>query len=104
MQPSRRQVPPSSGSFSMQTVLAPSWAARIAAVYPPGPPPRTATSHSIVSLLRLGSPDPSDGGPSGAFAFGADATVLARPRYTRVTVCSLRSLRVVVRGGPRASR
>ena len=24
---------------------APSWAARIAAVYPPGPPPRTATSH-----------------------------------------------------------
>ena len=32
MQPTRRQVPPSSGSFSMQTVLAPSWAARIAAV------------------------------------------------------------------------
>ena len=31
-QPTRRQVPPSSGSFSMQTVLAPSWAARIAAV------------------------------------------------------------------------
>ena len=32
MQPTRRQVPPSSGSFSMQTTLAPSWAARIAAV------------------------------------------------------------------------
>jgi hypothetical protein len=32
MQPIRRQVPPSSGSFSMQTVLAPSCAARIAAV------------------------------------------------------------------------
>ena len=32
MQPTRRQVPPSSGSCSMQTVLAPSWAARIAAV------------------------------------------------------------------------
>ena len=32
MQPTRRQVPPSSGSFSMQTVLAPSCAARIAAV------------------------------------------------------------------------
>ena len=31
-QPTRRQVPPSSGSFSMQTVLAPSWAARIAAL------------------------------------------------------------------------
>ena len=32
MQPTRRQVPPSSGSFSMQTTFAPSWAARIAAV------------------------------------------------------------------------
>ena len=32
MQPTRRHVPPSSGSFSMQTALAPSCAARIAAV------------------------------------------------------------------------
>ncbi len=32
MQPMRRQVPPSSGSFSMHTALAPSCAARIAAV------------------------------------------------------------------------
>ena len=32
MQPTRRQVPPSSGSFSMQATLAPSCAARIAAV------------------------------------------------------------------------
>jgi hypothetical protein len=32
MQPTRRHVPPSSGSFSMQTTLAPSCAARIAAV------------------------------------------------------------------------
>ena len=32
MQPTRRQVPPSSGSFSMQTAFAPSCAARIAAV------------------------------------------------------------------------
>ena len=32
MQPIRRHVPPSSGSFSMQTAFAPSWAARIAAV------------------------------------------------------------------------
>ena len=47
MQPTRRHVPPSSASFSMQTDLAPSCAALIAAVYPPGPPPRTATSHSI---------------------------------------------------------
>ena len=33
MQPTRRHVPPSSGSFSMQTVLAPSCAARIALSY-----------------------------------------------------------------------
>src|SRR3954469_10519867 len=52
MQPTRRQVPPSSGSFSMQATFAPSWAARIAAVYPPGPPPRTATSHSTAAMLR----------------------------------------------------
>jgi hypothetical protein len=32
MQPMRRHVPPSSGSFSMQTVFAPSCPARIAAV------------------------------------------------------------------------
>jgi hypothetical protein len=32
MQPTRRHVPPSSGSFSMQATFAPSWAARIAAV------------------------------------------------------------------------
>ena len=45
--PTRRHVPPTSGSCSMHTTLPPSWAARIAAVYPAGPPPRTATSHSI---------------------------------------------------------
>src|SRR5215211_7487493 len=61
MQPTRRHVPPSSGSLSMQTDLAPSWAARIAAVYPPGPPPRTATSHSIVLSLpqSISSVDPT---------------------------------------------
>ena len=32
MQPTRRQVPPSSGSRSMHAVFAPSWAARMAAV------------------------------------------------------------------------
>ena len=32
MQPMRRQVPPSALSLSMQTVFAPSWAARMAAV------------------------------------------------------------------------
>src|SRR3954470_24605206 len=46
--PTRRHVPPSSGSCSMHTALAPSCAARMAAVYPPGPPPRTATSTSTL--------------------------------------------------------
>src|SRR5581483_5998822 len=49
MQPTRRHVPPSASSCSTQTAFAPSCAARIAAVYPPGPPPRTATSQSIRS-------------------------------------------------------
>src|SRR5436190_17662188 len=49
MHPTRRHVPPSSRCCSIQTAFAPSCAARIAAVYPPGPPPRTATSHSIRS-------------------------------------------------------
>ena len=47
MQPTRRHVPPSAGSCSMHATLPPSWAARIAAVYPAGPPPRTATSTFI---------------------------------------------------------
>jgi hypothetical protein len=51
MQPTFRQVPPRLGlpclffQSSMQAVLKPSWAARIAAVYPPGPAPMTATSN-----------------------------------------------------------
>ncbi len=64
MHPTRRQVPPSSSSFSMQATLAPSCAARIAAEYPPGPPPRTATSTSIASSVLSGwfSGDPSPAG------------------------------------------
>ena len=58
MQPTRRQVPPSAGSRSMHTILPPSCAARIAAVYPAGPPPRTATSHSI-PLPSVGAHQPS---------------------------------------------
>src|SRR5438132_4135217 len=54
MQPTRKHVPPSSDSFSMQATFAPSCAARIAAVYPPGPPPRTATSTSTRLMLVAG--------------------------------------------------
>ena len=46
MQPTVMQVPPTR-ACSIMTTCAPSWAARMAAGYPPGPPPRTTTSHSI---------------------------------------------------------
>src|SRR5687767_601031 len=44
MHPTFTHVPPSVLSFSTQTVERPSWAARMDATYPPGPPPRTTTS------------------------------------------------------------
>src|SRR5436305_10339009 len=43
MHPTFRQVPPRC-SFSISATEAPSWAARIAATYPPGPPPITTMS------------------------------------------------------------
>ena len=78
MQPTRRQVPPSSGSFSTQATLAPSCAARIAAVYPPGPPPSTAMSTSI-SLPRWLSLDANDA----RSARRRQAERLGRPRQRR---------------------
>ena len=50
MQPQLRHVPPSD-SFSMRQTFAPSCAARIAAGYPAGPPPRTATSNSRATSI-----------------------------------------------------
>ena len=43
MQPTLRQTPPQY-FFSMIAVYSPSWAARMAATYPPGPAPSTTTS------------------------------------------------------------
>ena len=62
MQPTRRHVPPRASASSMHATCAPSWAARMAAVYPAGPPPRTATStfiryrslRSSVMSVRIG--------------------------------------------------
>ena len=48
MHPLLRQVPPVR-SFSMIKVFAPSWAALIAAVYPPGPEPIIAISNMDIS-------------------------------------------------------
>ena len=60
MQPTRRQVPPRASASSMHATCAPSWAARMAAVYPAGPPPRMATStfiryRSLRSSVDVGS-------------------------------------------------
>ncbi|CFN78500.1 Uncharacterised protein [Bordetella pertussis] len=53
MQPTLVQVPPGAGppwpfcQASMQATDIPSWAARIAAMYPPGPAPMTTTSNCL---------------------------------------------------------
>ena len=48
MHPMFKQVPPSDGSFSIQATFIPSWAALIAATYPPGPAPITIKSKSSI--------------------------------------------------------
>src|ERR1700733_10453379 len=53
MQPTLRQVPPKVPRLSMQALESPNCPARIAALYPPGPPPMTTTSK--VSLIILHS-------------------------------------------------
>src|SRR6185503_19752961 len=45
MQPMLRHVPPKVPRLSMQALFSPSWPARMAALYPPGPPPMTTTSN-----------------------------------------------------------
>ena len=44
IQPTFKHVPPKEPRFSIIAVFIPSWAARIAATYPPGPPPITIRS------------------------------------------------------------
>ncbi len=44
MQPILRQVPPSVSFFSTTATFMPSWAARMAQTYPPGPVPMTTRS------------------------------------------------------------
>ncbi|KOX75085.1 hypothetical protein WN51_13392 [Melipona quadrifasciata] len=48
MQPTFKQVPPNVSPFSIQTVFIPNCAPLIDATYPPGPPPITTRSASIV--------------------------------------------------------
>ena len=66
MQPTLRHTPPQYFSSTTATDL-PSWAARMAATYPPGPAPRTRTSKWVTapSLLRCAT------GPTQALACSA---------------------------------
>src|SRR5689334_3120092 len=60
MQPTLVQVPPGAGlpsavdHSSTQAVCRPSCAARMAAMYPPGPPPMTTTSNVFAIFLGGG--------------------------------------------------
>src|SRR6476646_5448975 len=51
MQPMLRHVPPNAGRLSMHATRDPSWAARRAATYPPGPPPITIKSNMVTSKM-----------------------------------------------------
>src|SRR3989338_5457813 len=82
MQPLFKQVPPRL-SFSMRTVFSPACAARMAAIYPPGPAPIIATSYCICYLsLCFGNrlhfyPDRS---------FGQQIWKFFRPFYNRNSI------------------
>src|SRR3954468_809475 len=53
MQPTFKQVPPNSLSFSTRAVFKPSWPERMAATYPPGPEPMITTSNfSILAFCH----------------------------------------------------
>ncbi len=63
MQPTLRQTPPQY-FFSTTATFFPSWEARIAATYPPGPAPSTTTSKSAMFVSLSGAarrPDPASG-------------------------------------------
>ena len=55
IQPTLRQVPPRVSRISMQAVFMPSCAARMAATYPPGPPPMTTKSYALAMPHALTS-------------------------------------------------
>src|SRR5258705_3229961 len=60
MQPQLRQTPPRVGASSTTGAESPSCAARMAAMYPPGPEPITNTSNDFIRPLVLPRPVSSD--------------------------------------------
>src|SRR5689334_11880019 len=64
MHPTLRQTPPQYFA-SMTAAFRPSWEARMAATYPPGPAPRTTTSKSLTNHRLLQRPKEHEGRMAG---------------------------------------
>src|ERR1700746_1200912 len=69
MQPQRRQVPPRRSFASSKAAFRPYCEARIAQVYPAGPPPSTTTSKIVSAKRTL-----HEGGPTHTILFDSQAT------------------------------
>src|SRR4029079_9849026 len=72
--------PPSAFCFSTTAVFSPSWAARIAATYPPVPAPITMTSYSWATCARLSLQrrQRDEGGRAGMRGLGGGGRLLLR--------------------------
>src|SRR5437667_11114369 len=80
MQPTLRQVPPSSLSFSTRAVFSPSWPERIAAMYPPGPEPMIRTSNFSITTVAQASAL----APQSCASWEARATSKIQRKFCRV--------------------
>src|SRR5258705_1693818 len=74
MQPQRRQVPPSRSFASIKAAFRPYWEARIAQVYPAGPPPSTTRSKIVSAKGTL-----HVGGTTQTILFDSPATFWIPP-------------------------
>ena len=72
IQPTFKHTPPNVACFSTNTVCKPKSAALNAAVYPPGPAPKTITSQTISPSLAAGAAD-ACGATNGAAGAGVAA-------------------------------
>src|SRR6266581_3524609 len=80
MQPTLRQVPPSSLHYSTRAVFNPSWPARIAAMYPPGPEPMIRTSNFSITTVAQASAL----APQSCASWEARATLKIPRKFCRV--------------------
>src|SRR5437588_3971860 len=80
MQPTLRQVPPISWSFSTRAVFNPSLPARIAAMYPPWPEPMIRTSNFSITTVAQASAL----APQSCASWEARATLKIQRKFCRV--------------------